>query len=153
MRELLIAATVSVVIAVVTVTVINLGESDGSASQASRGPIELSAVPTASAVTGNETPEELGKALAMRVGCSACHSVDGSAGVGPSWLGLAGREETLDDGSTVLADSDYLHESIVSPNAKVVSGFAPGIMPQTFGDTLSAQEIDSLVAYIVSLGN
>ena len=48
-------------------------------------------------------------------------------------------------------DDAYLKESIVSPNAKVVKGFNPGIMPQNFGTTLKPEQIDQLVEYMKSL--
>lgn len=92
-----------------------------------------------------------GETTASDAGCLACHSVDGSRLVGPSWLNLAGAEHPLEDGSTVIADTSYIRESIVDPTSKVVQGFAPS-MPATFGDNLSSQEIDNIVAYIESLG-
>ena len=65
---------------------------------------------------------------------------------------LADRlQATLADGSTVTRDDAYLKESIVSPNAKVVKGFNPGIMPQNFGTTLKPEQIDQLVEYMKSL--
>ena len=91
-------------------------------------------------------------ALADSAGCTACHSDDGSDGVGPTWLGIAGTERPLDDGSSVLADAPYLLESIVNPDVKIVAGYAGGLMPQNFGDTLSEQELSALVTYIESLG-
>lgn len=100
--------------------------------------------PTATGTAG-------GQQIATRSGCTACHSIDGSELVGPTWQGLAGHEVTLADGSTVTADDAYLEESIVSPNAKVVEGFEPGIMPPDFGTRLTPEEIQSLVAYIKTL--
>jgi cytochrome c oxidase subunit 2 len=90
----------------------------------------------------------LGQQVAARSGCTACHSINGSVLVGPSWKGLAGHEVTLTGGQKVTADDAYLHESIVSPNAKVVDGFQPGIMPQDFGTRLSEDEIQAVIAYI-----
>ncbi len=92
-----------------------------------------------------------GAAVADSAGCTACHSSDGSAGVGPTWAGIAGTERPLEDGSSVLADPAYLLESIVDPNVKIVAGYAAGLMPQNFGDTLSDQELAALVIYIESL--
>jgi cytochrome c oxidase subunit 2 len=88
-----------------------------------------------------------GQLLAQGRGCVACHSIDGSAGVGPTWRGLYGKTETLTDGKTVVADDTYLKESIVNPNVKVVHGFAP-IMPQ---QPFSEQELTGLIAYIKSV--
>ncbi len=85
-----------------------------------------------------------GRALAASHGCVACHSVDGSRQVGPSWKGLYGRSETMADGSHIVADAAYLKESMLAPNAKVVQGYAPIMPPQQLGD----DEIAALIAYI-----
>ncbi len=83
--------------------------------------------------------------------CVACHSTNGTDGVGPTWSGLLGSERTFVDGSTKTADRAYLLESILDPGTKVVDGFNDGIMPATLGDTFSADELDALVAYLSSL--
>ncbi len=85
--------------------------------------------------------------LALAGQCLACHSVDGAAGVGPSWLGLYGTTETLDDDSTVVVDEAYLIESITDPAAKIVKGYSNVMPPYAFGQA----ELDALVAYIRSL--
>ena len=92
-----------------------------------------------------------GAALAQANGCLACHSVDGSEGIGPTWSGLFGSTVTLADGTTVTADNEYLEESIVDPNAKVVEGFQPSLMPQTFGTQLTEEQINDIIALIESL--
>jgi cytochrome c oxidase subunit 2 len=89
-----------------------------------------------------------GKALSQSKGCVACHTVDGSAGVGPTWKALYGKTETMADGSTAVVDEKYLHDFIRNPTAKVVKGFAP-IMPKI---DMSDTERDALVAYIQSYG-
>jgi cytochrome c oxidase subunit 2 len=94
-----------------------------------------------------------GAALADSAGCTACHSNDGSDGVGPTWAGLAGTERPLEDGSSVLADSAYLLESIVDPNAKIAAGYAAELMPQNYGESLSDAELSALVVYLESLGS
>ena len=86
---------------------------------------------------------EQGRQLAQSRGCLGCHSTDGSAGVGPTWLGLFGKTETLADGSTVVVDAAYLKESITDPNARVVQGFAPIMPPGNFTDA----ELDALISY------
>lgn len=90
----------------------------------------------------------LGRQVAQDRGCLGCHTVDGRAAVGPSWLGLYGKQETLADGSTVAVDGAYIKESITAPAAKVVEGFPPAMPAYT---NLSAQELDALVAYLASL--
>jgi cytochrome c oxidase subunit II len=91
----------------------------------------------------------LGKALAQSKGCAACHTTNGSPGVGPTWKGLFGKTETMADGSTAKVDEKYLHDFIRNPTARVVKGFAP-IMPKI---DMTDGELASLVAYIESLGN
>ncbi|GIV60136.1 MAG: cytochrome c oxidase subunit 2 [Rhodothermaceae bacterium] len=100
---------------------------------------------------GDLSPVERGELLYTQQTCNACHSVDGSAGVGPTFQGLFGRERPLEGGGTVLADEDYIRESIVNPAAKVAQGFNP-VMPASYA-SLPAEDIDALVAYIKSLGN
>lgn len=97
--------------------------------------------------------EERGEELAELNGCIGCHSWDGTALVGPTWLGMFGSEVTMADGSTVIVDEAYLRMSIMDPNADVVEGFPPNLMPQTFGENLTDAEIEDLIAFIRSLGN
>ena len=93
----------------------------------------------------------MGQTLALNNGCTACHSVDGSVLVGPSWQGIYGSQEALTDGTTVTVDDAYIKESIVDPNIKIVEGFLPNLMPQTFGDTFSDSDIEAITEYIKSL--
>ncbi len=53
-----------------------------------------------------------GQMLSTDLGCVACHTVDGSPGVGPSWLGMWGRTETLESGTTVVVDEAYFRDSL-----------------------------------------
>jgi cytochrome c oxidase subunit 2 len=95
-----------------------------------------------------KTPEQFGALLYQKRGCNACHSVDGSKGVGPSWKGLYGRQETTNVGM-VNVDEAYLKESMMIPTAKIVTGFQP-VMP-VFQGVLSDREVAALIAYIKSL--
>jgi cytochrome c oxidase subunit 2 len=95
----------------------------------------------------NQTPEGRGQALAVANGCAACHSVNGAAGVGPTWQALFGSKVELEGGQTVTADEAYLTESIKEPTAKVVKGFAPTMPKYPFTD----EEIANIVAYIKTL--
>jgi cytochrome c oxidase subunit 2 len=95
-----------------------------------------------------QTPEGSGKALVAANGCAACHSIDGSKGIGPTWSGLAGSQVKLSDGSVVTADDAYLTESIKAPQAKLVAGFEDQKMPLfPFTD----EQIANIVAYIKTL--
>jgi mono/diheme cytochrome c family protein len=96
-------------------------------------------------------PISVGKTLAARNGCAVCHSIDGSAAVGPSWLGLYNSQEELTNGSTVTVDEEYLYESIVNPNASITAGFTENIMPIDFAEKLSTEQIQAIIMYIQSL--
>jgi cytochrome c oxidase subunit 2 len=90
-----------------------------------------------------------GQRLAESLGCLACHSVDGSKGVGPSWQGLYGETVTLADGTSIKADEGYIKDSILNPGAKIVKGYA-AVMPAF---TPSDQELNALIAFIKSKAN
>jgi cytochrome c oxidase subunit 2 len=98
---------------------------------------------------GGDARVQQGRALADSKGCVACHTVDGSARVGPTWKGLHGKTETMADGSTALVDEAYLRSFIRDPQARQVKGFPP-VMPKI---ELSDEELAALVAYIQSLGS
>lgn len=98
----------------------------------------------------SDDPVVRGKRLAELSGCVACHSADGKRIVGPTWLGLYGKEETMADGTSVTVDDDYLSESIREPGRRLVEGFSD-VMPATYKDTLSDDEVADLIAYIRSL--
>ncbi len=96
---------------------------------------------------GEPDPAAIGARLYEEKTCFTCHTVDGEKGLGPTFKGLFGRDEQLEDGSTVAVDELYLRESITNPGAKIVKGYAPA-MPQL---PLSEEELGQLVAYIQSL--
>ena len=86
------------------------------------------------------TPEECGQALFQNVGCIGCHTFDGQGGaVGPDLTNVYGDK-----------GEDYIRQSILNPNADIVEGFQPNIMPQTFGQTLSDADINNLITYLAS---
>ena len=87
-------------------------------------------------------------------GCMACHSTDGSmlGKVGPSWKGLFGSTRLFADGTSAVADADYLRQSIIEPSAKVVRGFekAESGMP-IYGGVLSDSQLASVIEFIKNL--
>ena len=103
--------------------------------------------------TGPEREIELegvsGEEVFRNSGCSGCHN--GVAGIAPSLEGLYGEEVSLESGETIIADEEYLRESIRDPKAKIVQGYQP-VMPD-FQDQLSEAQIESLIQYIISMGN
>ncbi|WP_440999518.1 cytochrome c oxidase subunit II [Fodinibius sp. SL11] len=94
-------------------------------------------------------PEEWGEQLAQEWACTTCHSTDGSQMTGPTWQGKFGNEENLADGSTVTIDENYLRESILEPNAKIVEGF-PAVM-NTYQGQLNDEQINAIIEYIKTL--
>jgi cytochrome c oxidase subunit 2 len=95
-----------------------------------------------------QTPESRGEALIGQNGCSACHSIDGSPGIGPTWFGLFGEEVELADGTTVIADEEYYVKSILEPQEQIVAGYETVIMPQF---TFSDEELADIIAYLKTL--
>ena len=96
----------------------------------------------------SQTPEGRGKALVAANGCAACHSINGAAGIGPTWFGLAGSQVTLSGGATVTADDAYLAESIKTPQAKIVAGFEA---QQMISFSFTDEQIADIVAYLKTL--
>jgi mono/diheme cytochrome c family protein len=89
-----------------------------------------------------------GKQAFAANGCGGCHTLKaaGSGGqIGPDLDNLAADAKTAGQ----LLDA-YIRESIVKPNAYVVSGFQPNVMPGTFGETLTAPQLNGLIAYLLA---
>jgi cytochrome c oxidase subunit 2 len=83
-------------------------------------------------------------------GCLACHALDGSRLVGPSFKGIFGKEVTvLAEGveKQVIVDEKYLRKSITTPAAEIVKDY-PNLMPPP---PLNEQEIEEVIAYIKTL--
>jgi mono/diheme cytochrome c family protein len=81
--------------------------------------------------------------------CASCHDIaNGITIVGPTLKGIANRAGTRVAGTNA---ETYLRDSILSPTRYVVPGFQSGLMPQTFRQLLSPQQIDDLVAYLMTL--
>jgi len=91
-------------------------------------------------------PEEFGKELYTSKACFTCHTIDGNPSVGPTFKDIFGRSEGLTDGSSIVVDENYLRESILDPQKKLVVGYQP-VMP-TYQGVLKNEEIDALVAYL-----
>ena len=126
----------------------------GAPSQATSAPIptvttDANLLASVASVTGGEPSADIGAQLALAYGCQACHSTDGAALVGPTWQGLYGTQEDLEDGTSVGVDDEYIAESIKNPNAKITQGFTAGLMPATLG--VKDEEIPHIIEYIKSL--
>jgi cytochrome c oxidase subunit 2 len=92
-----------------------------------------------------------GEKLFQKYACNTCHTNDATAR-GPMLAGLYGTQVLFSDDSTARVDDNYIRESILNPQAKVVKGFAmPSIMP-TFQGQVNEDDLLKLLAYVKSLG-
>jgi cytochrome c oxidase subunit 2 len=96
------------------------------------------------------SPVELGKQIYAQKGCNACHSLNGSRLVGPSFLKIFGREGTYTDGKAYVADENYLRESILQPNKHIVASYPPNLMP-VFEGQLNDRQIEALISWMRTL--
>jgi mono/diheme cytochrome c family protein len=89
-----------------------------------------------------------GEQLTLLNGCIGCHSLDGSQQLtGPSWVNLANVAITRVEGQS---PGLYLYDSVVHPNDYILEGYPANIMPATFGDTLSDQELADMLAFMLT---
>lgn len=96
------------------------------------------------------TPAEWGEQLTQQNACQTCHSTDGTQLTGPTWKGKFGSEEPLSDGSSVTVDENYIRESILEPDAKIVEGYQAGLMP-TYKGQLNDAQINAIIEYLKTL--
>ena len=104
--------------------------------------------------TGKEMEAKVppGAQLFQGKGCKACHSIDGTPGVGPTLKGLFGKTVTvITDGKErqVVADEIYLRKSLLEPNVDIVKGFPPIMLSQK--GLLTDQEFNTLITYLKGL--
>ena len=125
--------------ALVAIMLISVGGSVVSLVDDVFGSGETEAAP-AEELTGEALLIATGEDLSTTNGCIGCHSVNGLDGTGPTWSGLA-----------TSVDTEYLRRAILEPNADIAAGFTEGVMPVTYADSLSSEDIDAIVAYIESL--
>jgi cytochrome c oxidase subunit 2 len=100
-----------------------------------------------------DSPTAAGKRIMTNIGCFACHSLDGSKLVGPSFKGIYGKEETVvtnREERNIVVDDEYLKRSIYDPNADLVKGFNKGLMLSYQGQ-LTDTEIGQIIEYLKTL--
>ena len=96
--------------------------------------------------------EELGAKLYSKKACNTCHTLDGTALDGPSYLQTSqmwGQERVFDDGSSAIIDENYVRSSILEPQIQIVAGYQ-GVMP-TYQGLLNDRELDALIAFLKTL--
>ncbi|MDX9822184.1 MAG: cytochrome c oxidase subunit II [Syntrophales bacterium] len=94
-----------------------------------------------------KSPADLGPRLLRAKGCLGCHSLDGSAKVGPTLKGLIGKEETVIVAGAerkITVDKAFIRGHIVNPRAETVKGFPP-VMPAI---PMTDEELDAVTAYL-----
>ena len=83
-------------------------------------------------------------------GCGSCHTfnpANSTGTIGPD-LDKAPAQDAKADHNMELAD--FIEESIKDPDAYIAKGYSKGVMPTTFGQSLSSKQLNDLVAFIVS---
>jgi cytochrome c oxidase subunit 2 len=99
-------------------------------------------------------PEKWGESLFTANGCTTCHGTGGNGllgggkSPGPKLAGIFGTMQPIANGPAVSADENYLRESILRPNAKIVAGYTTVTMPPF---VLKDRQLDAVIAYIKSL--
>jgi cytochrome c oxidase subunit 2 len=104
------------------------------------------------------TPAEIGKALYTIKGCNACHSIDGSKNVGPSWKNMYGHGVQFSDGTsytdqqmTGVDFANYVRRSVFEPAAQIVQGF-PNQM-QSYQGRMTEKELAAIIAFQSSISD
>ncbi|TWT67151.1 cytochrome c oxidase subunit II [Allorhodopirellula solitaria] len=100
---------------------------------------------------GDVSMVQWGETLFNRRGCAGCHSIDGTKDgfTGPSFKDVYGSSHAMVSGEELLADDNYIRESILDPKAQVVAGYSP-VMP-TFKGQLSDDDIASIIEFLKTL--
>jgi cytochrome c oxidase subunit II len=96
--------------------------------------------------SGSSASSALGKTTFASAGCGGCHTfrpAGTDAQVGPDLDNLAADAKKANQ-----PEDQYIEQSITDPNAVLTAGYQPGVMPTTFGQTLSQEELDGLVAFL-----
>jgi cytochrome c oxidase subunit 2 len=97
-----------------------------------------------------DSPTATGKRIMQNIGCFACHTIDGTKLVGPSFKGIWGETQTVVTGKEtrqLTVDEEYIKRSIYDPNADVVEGFGKGLMLSYQGQ-LSEDDIANIIEYL-----
>lgn len=130
------------------------GDGNGADGNGGDGVTEPPAEPVGDAQQGQELYNMTTIADTGAPGCITCHSTEPTddplepSPVGPSHAGLANR---AGDYVEEMSAEEYIRESIVEPDAHIVEGYSPGLMYQNYEEDLSEQQIDDLVAYLLTL--
>lgn len=95
------------------------------------------------------TPVERGREIWATRGCNQCHTLDGTSMTGPTFLNVFGAERQFTDGTSAIADENYIRESILYPERRIVRGYQ-NVMPSYRGQ-LRDNDIDAVIAFMKSI--
>ncbi len=104
--------------------------------------------PEEAAEGGDTAPEETtaavdGAEVFASAGCTGCHTLADAGSTATTGPDL--------DGALKGEDEAFIRESIIDPSADIAEGYPPNIMPETYEDQLSPEELDALVAYLAQV--
>ncbi|MDR3402359.1 MAG: cytochrome c oxidase subunit II [Chthoniobacter sp.] len=99
----------------------------------------------------DESVVAAGARLFQARGCAGCHAPNATVHA-PPLNGIYRHPVALATGQTVIADEQYIHDSILQPRKDIVAGYPDNIMP-TYQGQLGEEEVMQLIAYIKALGS
>ncbi len=141
LRWFIVATLVLFVATLAAVEVFAKEPKEATAGEAATQPAATTTQPTQPApATGGDA--SAGKDVFATQGCGNCHKLSAAGSSGTAGPNL---DEALKG-----KDSAFVRESIVDPNKQIAKGYAPSVMPQTFGQTLTPKQLDDLVAFLRS---
>jgi len=108
-----------------------------------------------SSVAAAASPTANGRKIMQNIGCFACHTIDGTKLVGPSFKGIWGETQTVTTSGEkreIIVDEDYIRKSIFDPNADIVDGYTKGLMV-TYEGQLSDSDVDNIIEYLKTLSD
>jgi cytochrome c551/c552 len=87
--------------------------------------------------------------IGTQAGCATCHSLEpGVTMVGPSLATIGADAGTRVSG---VSAEDFLRQAITDPDADIAAGFAAGLMPAALADELTEQQVNDLIAFLLTL--
>jgi mono/diheme cytochrome c family protein len=105
--------------------------------------------------TGQEQLVQQGARLFVADGCSACHSIAGHTGLGPSFGRFAGDQVELADGRRALVNEAFLRQALLEPRSVALRGYplAPMVAAVTrFHFARRHADVTALAAFIEQIG-
>jgi mono/diheme cytochrome c family protein len=104
-----------------------------------------SQAPEEAAQGGDTAPEATtaavdGAEVFASAGCTGCHTLADAGSTATTGPDL--------DAALKSEDEDFIRTSIVDPNDFIAKGYPPDVMPQTYEQQLSPEELDALVSYL-----